>query len=377
MFKIPSGTFKKGTAILLFILLCSIGIHAIYAKDTAPSYKIVTYLPLWKEWQARDIDVQRLTHINLAFAEISDGKIINKIKPAQLQSIKKMKRMNKKLKILISVGGWGTDGFSDAALTDESRIKFAKSVADYIHHYQLDGVDIDWEFPVIGAGDKKGLPEDKNNFTLLMQELRDKLDKRAKRDHRQYLLTFAANISLFYINSVELEKLSPLVDFINLMAYDFHGKWEHTTGLHTNLYSTPEDPTSLSADFGVKRYILAGVPPEKLILGTAFYGYGWSRVTNVNNGRYQTATGECKTYSYQNLAHNYINRNGFLRYWDDQAKAPYLWNGDTFITYEDQESLLYRTTYIRANQLGGIMIWEYCHDLDGTLLHQIFRELDS
>jgi chitinase len=360
---------------LLLTIFCSFAIHAIYAIPNPKTYKIISYLPLWKEWQARDIDVQKLTHINLAFAGMADGMITNEITPSQLQAIRKMKKINKQLKVLISIGGWEEGGLSTVALTYESRIKFVKSIINYLHHNQLDGVDIDWEFPVVGSGSEKGLPEDKENFTLLMQVLREQLNQREKKDHKKYLLTFAANISLFYINSIELEKLTPLVDYINLMTYDFHGKWERTTGFHTNLYSTPEDPTALSADLGVKRYISAGVPPEKLILGTAFYGYGWSGVSNINNGRYQTVSGECKSYSYQNLAQNYINRNGFLRYWDDQAKAPYLWNGNTFITYEDEESLVYRTLYIRANQLGGIMIWEYCHNLDDTLLNTIFHEL--
>jgi chitinase len=360
-----------GFLLILFGLVCA---NSIYATNTS-SYKIITYLPLWKEWQARDIDAMKLTHINLAFAGISEGVITNNIKSTQLKIIRKLKQKNNQLQVLISIGGWGNDCFSYVALTEKSRNKFANSVAVYLHKYRLDGVDIDWEFPVTGSDGKRGLPEDKEHFTLLVQALRDKLDLIAKHDHKKYLLTFAASVSLFYINSIELEKLTPLVDFINLMTYDFHGRWEQSTGLHTNLYSTVEDPTSLSADYGVKRYIQAGIPPEKLILGTAFYGYGWSGVANVNNGRYQAATGECKSYSYQELARNYINRNGFLRYWDDQAKAPYLWNGDTFITYEDEESLNYRTIYIRANQLGGIMIWEYCHDMDGTLLNRIYREL--
>jgi chitinase len=208
-----------------------------------------------------------------------------------------------------------------------------------------------------------------------MQTLRDNLAEMGTKQKQQYLLSFAASIGSFYLNSIELDKLTSLVDYINLMTYDFHGAWEKTTGLHTNLYSSPDDPTSLSADFGVKRYLQAGVPPEKIILGTAFYGYGWSGVTNFNNGRYQLVTGDCKSYSYQDLAEHYINRNGFIRYWDDQAKAPYLWNGDTFISYEDEESLNYRTIYIRANQLGGAMIWEYTHD-NGALLNKIYRELN-
>src|SRR4051812_2333297 len=104
----------------------------------------------------------------------------------------------------------------------------------------------------------------------MMQALRDKLSEKGKIERKQYLLTFAGNISLFYIDSIELPQLTPIVDFINLMTYDFHGAWEQSTGFHTNIYSTPEDPTSLSADYGVKRYLKAGVPPEKIILGTAF-----------------------------------------------------------------------------------------------------------
>jgi chitinase len=358
--------------LVLFSIICN---TAIYATVKAPTYKIITYLPLWEKWQASDIAVEKLTHINLAFAGIRDGVIVDSMTPDQLKVLKKLKQKNRLVKILICIGGWGADGFSDVALTAESRNQFADSVVAYLQKYQLDGVDIDWEFPVSGGGGIKARPEDKANFTLMMQTLRDKLTEPGIREKKQYLLTFAANISLNYIDSIELDKLTPIIDYINLMTYDFHGSWEHSTGFHTNIYSTPEDPTSLSADYGVKRYLQAGVPPEKIILGTAFYGRGWNGVTAVNNGRFQPATGECKSYSYQNLADNYINRNGFLRYWDDQAKAPYLWNGDTFITYEDEESLSYRMIYIRANQLGGAMIWQYYHDLSGTLLNKIYREL--
>ncbi len=368
---------KKIMILILLMIFCSIAVHTIFAVSTPKTYKIISYLPLWKKWQAKDIEVQKLTHINLAFAGIADGEIKDTIEPAQHRAVKKMKKANHQLKVLISIGGWEEKGLSTIAMSDESRIKFAKSVARFLRRHRLDGVDIDWEFPVIGSGGQKGLPEDKENFTLLMQTLRETLNQRGKKDHKTYLLTFAANISPFYINAVELEKLTSLVDYINLMTYDFHGKWERFTGLHTNLYPASEDPSSLSADLGVKRYLEAGVPPEKLILGAAFYGYGWSGVANANNGCNQTASGECKSYSYQNLARNYINRNGFLRRWDDQAKAPYLWNGDTFITYEDEESLAHKTMYIRANQLGGLMIWEYCQDMSGTLLNRIFWELQD
>lgn len=364
-----------GGALFALALFAAAGLIPLYAAKNAPSPKIVAYLPLWEKWQPNEIDALKLTHLNLAFAGIRDGVIVNPLQRAQLKTMRRLKRRNPALQVLISIGGWGGPGFSDAALTPDSCIRFADSVAAYLRRYKLDGADIDWEFPVSGGG-TQGRPEDKENFTLLMLALRDKLDEAGRRDNKHYLLTFAANISLFYIDSVQLDKLAPLVDFINLMTYDFHGSWDKITGFHTNLYSAAADPTSLSADYGTKRYLKAGVPPEKLVLGTAFYGRGWSGVTNLDNGRFQPASGASKSYRYQDLAAHYINRNGFLRYWDDQAKAPYLWNGDTFITYEDEESLNYRAIYIRSNQLGGIMIWQYCQDGSGVLLNKIYRELN-
>ncbi|MGE5583242.1 MAG: glycoside hydrolase family 18 protein [Bacillota bacterium] len=350
MKKINSGFLKQAVWVLTALAMLAVnGGIAASAVVKAPSYKIVAYLPLWKTWQAEDIEVDKLTHINLAFAGIRNGVIVDSLKPDLVKAFRKLKHQNPLVKILISIGGWGADGFSDTSLTPESRTVFAESVANYLHKYKLDGVDIDWEFPVAGGGGTKGRPEDKENFTLLMQVLRDKLNEAGVKDKKQYLLSFAASVSLFYINSVELYQLAPLVDYINLMTYDFHGAWENITGFHTNLYTVPGDPTSLSADFGLKRYLQAGVPPEKIMLGTAFYGRGWNGVVNLNNGRFQPVSGESKSYSYQDLAANYVNRNGFLRYWDDQAKAPYLWNGDTFIAYEDEESLGYRTIFIRAN----------------------------
>jgi GH18 family chitinase len=378
MLKTASPFFKTTPWVLALLLVLVVGNARTYAVLKPPAYKIVAYLRLWEKWQAEDIDVAKLTHINLAFAGVKDGVIVDSITTDQAKLLKELKRKNRQLKMLISIGGGGggAASFSDAALTGESRNRFAASVINYLRKYKLNGADIDWEYPVSGSSaTDKGRPEDKANFTLLMQTLRNQLDEAGKTDRKQYLLTFAACINLFYLGNIELDKLTPAVDFINLMTYDFYGAWQRSTGFHTNLYSTPEDPISMSADLAVKRYLKAGVPPEKIILGTAFYGYGWTGVTDLNNGRYQPVTGQCQSYRYQYLAENCINRNGFLRFWDDRAKAPYLWNGNTFITYEDEESLDYRAIYIRANRLGGVMIWEYCHDLSGTLLNKIYREL--
>jgi chitinase len=365
--------------LIMLLFIFTARVNQVTHASGAPSYKIVAYLRLWEKWQAAEINTTKLTHLILAFAGLKDGNIVDSLTTEQVYMIKQLKRKNPQLKILISIGGGGggAHNISDAALTEESRNRFATGMAKYLRKYKFDGVDIDWEYPVSGScAADLGRPEDRENFTFLMQALRNKLNEIGKIDRKQYLLTFAACINLYYIGNIELDKLALQADFINLMTYDFYGAWQRYTGFHTNLYSTPEDPIAMSADLAVKRYLKAGVPPEKIILGTAFYGYSWTGVSDINNGRYQPVAGECKAYRYQYLAEKYINRNGYLRYWDERAKAPYLWNGDTFITYEDEESLGYRAIYIRANQLGGIMIWEYCHDLSGVLLNRIYRELD-
>ena len=340
------------------------------------------------------IHPERLTHINFAFAHIDkSGKAVFE-QPAAGQTflqLQALKKTNPRLKLIISVGGWQAEGFSDAALTDSSRRTFALSVVKLLRDYAADGIDLDWEYPGQGVAGIKFRSEDKHNFTLLLKTLREQLDRAAQVGAAQvgaaqaadssaqgrYTLTIAA-ADREYFDHTEVDRLHVYLDWINLMSYDFFNSLTPTTGHHTGLYAGEHAaPTDRNADKAVKQYLAAGVPADKIVLGVAFYGRGFAGVTPLNNGvnqPYERFEGE---HSYAELAGKLVGQQGFIRYWDVRAQAPYLWNSTTrtFITYDDPQSLEIKARYVLEHRLGGIMFWELSQDRDGELLDVITRKL--
>jgi chitinase len=351
------------------------------AVAATPAYNVTGYLCNWIPWIASDIDATKLTHINFAFANVSSsGKVIigdTDVDPTYFNELKKLKNENPNLKTLIAVGGWTwSTNFHAAALTDASRTTFADSAVAFMKTYGFDGVDIDWEYPNQPGNDNPYGPEDKHNFTLLLQKLREKLDAQGIADGgKHYLLTIASGASQTYAQNVEFSELQQYVDFINIMTYDFYGSWERKTG-HASALMDPSGQNQFSVDSAVKIHMNNGVPANKIVVGCAFYGHSWSGVTNSNNGLYQSYSGFANDeLTYTQLASSYINKNGYTRYWDGQAKAPYLWNGNTFITYDDEQSLQEKAAYIKSKGLGGAMFWEYTQDFSGTLLTALWNNL--
>jgi len=337
--------------------------------------KIVGYLTEWGEWCAEKVDASKMTHINYAFAQITDGAVSGG-NVDKLNALKRIKQDFPHLETLISVGGWGAEGFSDAALTDESRSKFADSAVEYMKANGFDGVDLDWEFPCSSEAEIKSRPEDKQNFTLLLAKVREKLDAAGKADGRHYLLTIATNSMDEYIINLELDAIALLVDFINIMSYDFHHGLSPIAGHHTNLYaSSSDDGDRMCAEKSVQGHMNAGVPAHQLVLGCAFYGRGWVAPDGSTNGLYKPIEGVGSEYTYKKLVSEFIDKGGYKRYWDEAAKAPYLWNGSRIISYDDPESLEYKTAFIKAKGLGGAMFWEYSQDDDGVLLNKIYEGL--
>jgi chitinase len=107
-----------------------------------------------------------------------------------------------------------------------------------------------------------------------------------------------------------------------------------------------------------------------------FYGKWWNGVNNKNKGLYQSYSGESGTYDYRIITDSLLNKNGFKSYWDSTALSPYLWNevDAQFVTYENNKSIVYKVSFVKDNQLGGIMFWQYNGD-DGTLLETIHENL--
>jgi chitinase len=326
--------------------------------------------------EANDISAEKLTHINFAFANIVNGEIAEgyETDSANYAILNQLKKKNPDLKILVSVGGWSwSDGFSEIASDVQSRKTFIESSIRFILKHQLDGIDLDWEYPGLPGEGNPHKPIDKQNFTTLLEEFREALDILGKENEKYYMLTIAAGAFQLYADHVESEKIHPFLDYILLMTYDFSGEWDSITGHLTNLFSSEYLPESNSSDKAVEIFMKAGIPAEKLVLGMAFYGRGWRNVESVNNGLAQKGTGFNPGYTYKTISEKYTETKGYKRFFDTLAKAPFIYNADSliFISYEDSNSIKYKCNYIIEKKLAGAMFWQYYGDYRNELLDAI------
>lgn len=324
------------------------------------------------------IHPEKLTHINYAFGLVNTNgeAFIRTNAPSHFAQLHALKARNPHLKIILSIGGWGADNFSDAALTDESRKKFGESCVQILKQYALDGIDLDWEYPGQPGPGIKFRPEDKENFTAMLRELHGQLD--ALSDARQrtgtdrYTLTIASAGGR-YFEHTEMDKLHPYLDWINIMTYDFYGIGS-SAGHHAGLFSSAGAEPHRTTDSDVQDHLHAGIPPNKLVVGAAFYAKAWTNVTALTpptGGKYS------RSYSYAALGRDVLSNKNYEQRWDDAAHASYLWEPETktFIAYESPRALKAKCDYVKRHRLGGVMYWEYSEDADESLLDVLSRSL--
>jgi chitinase len=337
------------------------------ATNTLPRERklLIAYLAAWSSWDPETLDCSALTHLCFAFAHVREGRVAAAAEDwasERLGWVRRVKQRYPELKVLISVGGWAAEGFSDAALDDDARRRFADSARAFVEQHGFDGVDLDWEYPCSDMAGIRARPEDKRNFTLLLEATRRALGAR-------YPLTIAAGAQAFYLAGIEPAAVGELCDLVNLMTYDLYNGWAKVSGHHANLYASRSDPTGDSGERAVEMFTTQGVPAHKLVLGAAFYGRGLRGVVGSSDGLMRPATpGSNFTVSYAELQRDYLGNARFRRYWDEAAHAPWLYDGETFVSYEDADSLRAKARYVRERGLAGAMFWEYTQDAAGTLL---------
>ncbi|MEG0295071.1 MAG: glycosyl hydrolase family 18 protein [Clostridium sp.] len=395
--------------------------------------RIVTYFPSWGTYQAgqqnitvSDIAWDKVTHINHGFFEITnDYKIQTTDSYADYENTgfghgpkedwdkypstgvppgtvyghfgeyKYYKEKYPDVKLLISVGGWTrSDKFHEVAKSAANRKTLAMSMVDFMKKYPfVDGMDIDWEYPGITRAPEDqydrgcvGGPEDKENFTLLLKDIRETFDANGMKDK---LLTVAVSAGEAKIRNTEPDKYAQYVDYIGVMTYDYAGGWDNVTGHLAGMYQNPKDTTRPKFNMDDSMKIFRddyNVPADKLLAGTPLYTRGWSGVEPGPNGdglfqsgsgKFDGNLGDGGQYSWYDVAA--LEKTGeWQKFRDPIARTPYLYNKSKkqFITYEDEESLIERVSYVNKNNYGGLIVWDASGDnvKAGHTMHTIMYE---
>ena len=317
-----------------------------------------------------EAQAKKLTHLNVAFAIVVDGRISMERLEPYMDELERIRSYNRNLNILLSTGGGDQHGHGPATADDEHMKVFVDSTMDAVRRYGFDGIDCDWEFP----GDT-GILEEKYQHTRLFSEYRRALDAYAAERGRKCYLTTAAGCGKWYIDRTEIGFSHRYLDFINLMTYDLRG-WDQPSGHHTCLYEPIGAPIPFSADRSVRMLEAAGVPRSKLVMGAAFYSHIWRNVAPENHGMHQrSATGGEFGPDYTEICLVHEKSGQYVKYWDDDAKAPWLFDGHSFISYDDPRSIRLKCEYVKREGLAGMMYWQHGADMTGTLFDTIYDGL--
>ncbi|XP_022905137.2 probable chitinase 10 [Onthophagus taurus] len=352
-------------------------------KKDKDGYKVVCYYTNWSQYRPKvgkftpeDIIPDLCTHVIFAFGWLKKGKLSSyesndETKDGKIglyERIEKIKKANPKLKTLLALGGWsfGTQKFKDMSSTRYARQTFIYSAIPFLRNRGFDGLDIDWEYP-------KG-QDDKKNYVLLLKELREAFEAESQENKKQRLLLSAAvpvgpdNIKGGY----DVPAVSSYLDFINVMAYDFHGKWERETGHNAPLYAPSSDSEwrkQLSVDHAANLWVKLGAPKEKLIIGMPTYGRTFtlsnSKKFGVNSpasggGKEGTYTKESGFLAYYEVCEMLLN--GATYVWDEEMKVPYAVQGDQWVGFDDEKAIRLKMKWIKDNGFGGAMVWSLDQD---------------
>lgn len=404
----------------------------------ASGYRNVMYYGDWSIWGGqgmfypKGIPASQLTHLNFAFLDFdSKGDLIFTDKDAAtgapvgmdgvtwgaanggiLNAMQDLRAKNPNMKIGVSLGGWSKSGDFSTVCADESlRKHFVENVMKFIQYTNMDFVDVDWEYPgsvreadLIDNKNDEGTPNaspaDKQNFILLLKDLREALDQQGALLGRSYELSVALSASKATLDlGTDIKQLFEIVDFANIMTYDMHGAWDAASSHQTGLYTNPDDPardSGLSVDDAVTYLLANGAKADKIVIGAAFYTRGWQKVAEGTNPQLPGLFGEAElcnkdadqtatrganneapmkdgeggraggVWSYRSLDKLKAAYPGLTEYWDDTAKAPYLYSKETgaFFTFDNQRSIQEKAAYVKEKGLGGIISWMASQDAE-------------
>lgn len=299
---------------------------------------VVGYVTSWSD---HEVKPEYVTHINYAFGHVQGNfSSVGIANEGRLKEVVALKKQAPHLKVLLSIGGWGSGNFSEMAADADNRLAFAADCRRVIDEYGLDGIDIDWEFPTSTSAGISASPDDTRNYNYMMRDIR-----RAIGDDK--LLTLATVCSADYI---DFDGIMPYVDFVNIMAYDMDNPPRH----NAPLYQSSKHGGWFNCDKAVKAHLAKGVPASKLVLGMPFYGHGIDIYDNFTDFK------------------NVKVPAGYTNCWDDEAMVPYVTdkNGRFVLSYDNARSIGLKCDYVLEQGLLGAMFWDDGGDDSNHTLHK-------
>ncbi|KAJ6441705.1 26S proteasome subunit RPN7 [Purpureocillium lavendulum] len=364
--------------------------YAVAIEKRSSGYVNAVYFTNWgiygRNYQPSDLPASHISHLLYAFMNIqSDGTVVSgdtysdieKHYPGDswndqgknvygcVKQLYLLKKANRHLKVMLSIGGWTwSTNFPAAASSASTRSNFAKSAVNLVKDWGLDGIDLDWEYP---SND-----DEARNMISLLQAVRDELDSyaaRAAKGHH-FELSIAAPAGPKNYNKLYMKDIGRLVDHVNLMAYDYAGSWDNTTGHMANIYTNLQNPvtTKYCTDDAVSAYIGGGVPASKMVLGMPLYGRSFESTNGLGKSFSGIGAG-----SFENGIWDYqvLPKSGATVQYDSVAKASYSYDSGSreFISFDTPDMVKEKVSYLKNKGMAGSMFWEASGDRqDGSSL---------
>lgn len=275
------------------------------------------------------------------------------------------------VKVMLSIGGWNhSDLFSTIAANPTKRANFAHNCVQMLEKYEFDGIDLNWEFP--GTVENANSADDKQNFTLLINSIRDSIDTYGQKIKYKFLLSALFSPYDIHHEFIEWNNIKDKIDLFNVMSYDINGHWS-TVASHSSPLFAPEKGDTTSFDNAFRRLSkLYGIPSKKINMGVNFNGrtligsqsekldlYGNKHLAIFDSITFAPEWGGT---AYWNIL---LQKDKFEERWDEKAKVPYLLgkgNLNTFVSFENPKSVRLKADYVKNNEGGGMVIWDIAGD---------------
>ncbi|XP_011142446.1 probable chitinase 2 [Harpegnathos saltator] len=368
--------FFTGLTFLLTVLLVGAFDDAHELADPTHDKVVVCYVASWATYRPSDgafsvdnLRPEHCTHLVYAFAGLDVATwTIKSTDPwtdtekdgvGNYRKMTALRQKYPKLKVTLAIGGWneGSIGYSLLASSPERRKLFIASTINFLQTYGFNGLDFVWMYPGHGGGST----EDKQNFVILLKEL--------KEAYKQPGLTITAAISAVKetINlAYNVAEMSKYADHIHVMSFDYHGSWNQKVLPHAPFQSKD----GLNVEDSVTYLLQQGVPAAKMVLALPTYGRTYILTKPLEKpvnpiGLPALPTGFRGPYTGQDgfMGYNEIceaqteNPKAWTAGWDNETSTAYLINKDHVILYDDVKSIQAKVKYLKEKKLAGVKIW--------------------